>query len=355
MVTAGPLLFRLAPPPVKGLTLMASRRYAVIGIATTVGTVILTFSAVEVALRAAGFRYELRVHVIESTAPEAEDVRKGFSVDRQLIWVDNGYYARLSEARSRRIDIVYLGDSCTQFGAYDRIFAGLVEKETGSAVSSVKLGVAGWTTHQGLRQMERDVVSLRPCVVTICYGWNDHWLSIGLSDREIERINRSALGRIQSLRIGQLLLESYVALVRDKDHPVIRVSEEEFRENLIAMIDAAQGVGAVPVLMTAPSSHRPGHEPAYLAGRWVARLSDLVPLHRRYVAIVRRVAAEKGVLLCDLAARFDSIASPDARDACFFRDGIHYTGEGNARTARWLFECFRNDPSADVCFVDAER
>jgi len=334
---------------------MTSRRHVVFALATVAGTAILTLAAAEIVLRAVDFRYELRVHVIESTAPEAEDVHKGYTVDPQLIWVDNGYYKRLDDARSRRIDIAFLGDSCTQFGRYDRLLAALIEDKTGGAVSTVKLGVAGWTTHQGLRQMQRDIVALRPCVVTICFGWNDHWLSIGLSDREIERVNRSVLGRIQSLRLGQWLLKGYVALVREKDRPRVRVSEAEFHENLVAMVQTAKRAGVVPVLITAPSSHERGREPAYLAGRWVARLSDLVLLHQRYVSIVRQVAGEQGVALCDLAADLDSLETQDARGACFYQDGIHYTPEGNAWVARHLFECFQNGPPADVCFVDAER
>lgn len=333
---------------------MKSRRYAVLGLATAAGTVILTLGAAEVVLRAVDFRYELRVHVIESTAPEAAEVHRGYSVDPYLIWVDNRYYSRLREARSRRIDIAFLGDSCTQFGSYDGLLTTLIAENIGADVSAVKLGVAGWTTHQGLRQMQRDIAALRPCIVTICFGWNDHWLSIGLSDREIERVNRSILGRVQYLRLGQLLLKAYVSLARDKANPIVRVSEAEFRENLVAMVQTAKSAGAVPVLITAPSSHREGREPAYLAGRWVARLADLVPLHRRYAAIVRQVAREQGVMLCDLAAGIDSLESQEARGACFRGDGIHYSGEGNAWVAQRLHDCLRNDPPADVCFVDAE-
>ena len=334
---------------------MKSRREVLYAAATVAGTTLLALAAAEAGLRAAGFRYELRAKVVEYTAPEAEEVHKGYSVDPWLIWVDNGYYTRLREAKSRRVDIAFLGDSCTQFGSYDRILDALFESENGVAVSSVKLGVAGWTTHQGLRQMERDIAALRPCVVTICFGWNDHWLSIGLSDRDVERINRSPLGRIQSLRSGQLLLKAYVAMTRVKDRPVLRVSEKEFRDNLVGMARIAREAGVIPVFVTAPTSHRPGHLPAYLAGRWIARLADLVPLHRQYAEIVREVAAEEDVLLCDLAADIDLIEAADERDRCFYRDGIHYTGEGNAWTARRLLDCLSKDPHSEVCFVDEKR
>jgi lysophospholipase L1-like esterase len=353
VLSAGPLY--LNPQTVTGLKNITSRRYGVLGLVTAAGTVILVCAAAEVVLRAIDFRYELRVHVIESTAPEAEEVRKGYTVDPYLTWVDNAYYTRMSEAKTRKIDIAFLGDSCTQFGTYDRALADLIRAKTGTALSEVRLGVAGWTTHQGLRQMERDIAALNPCLVTIYFGWNDHWLSIGLSDREVERVNRSLLGHIQSLRLGQLLLKSYVALIREQDLPVVRVGKDEFRENLVSMVRAAKSAGALPVLITAPTSHREGREPGYLAGRWISRLSDLVPLHQRYVSIVREVAIDEGVLLCDLAADLEGLESQDTRDACFYRDGIHLTGEGNAWVARRLFECLQGSTAASVCFANAEH
>jgi len=349
VISAGPQLFRLKPPPIPGLMPMKSRRHTLLGALTVVGTVLLTLAAGELLLRVVDFRYELRVHIIESTAPEAEEVHRGYSIDPHLVWVDNGYYDRLNDAKTKRIDIAFMGDSCTQFGSYDRLLAALIEANTGGALSIVKLGVAGWTTHQGMRQMERDVAALRPKIVTICFGWNDHWLSIGLSDMEVERINRSVLGRMQWLRLGQLVTKAYVALAREKDRPVARVDEREFHDHLVDMVKEAKRIGAVPVLITAPSSHVEGHEPAFLAGRWVADLSDLVPTHRRYADIVRQVAVQQGVVLCDLAAAFESLEGGGGRGACFYADGIHYTEEGNVCAARFLFDCFENnEPTRSV-------
>ena len=308
---------------------------------TFLTAIVVALVGAELVLRAAGFRYELRVHVIESTAPEAEQVRRGFSIDPYLIWVDNGYYDRLDRARTGTIDIAFLGDSCTQFGTYDDILLRLIEDGGGRKVTSVNLGVAGYTSHQGLKQAERDIAALKPKVATFYYGWNDHWLSIGLSDREIERVNTSVLGRIQSLRIGQLITKAYVALTREKELPVVRVSAAEFHDNLVAMVSAARKVGTIPVLITAPSSHEKGREPTYLEGRWIADLSDLVPVHQEYVGIVRRVAEEKDVILCDLADEFGQLDKEYSKGQCFYKDGIHLTDEGNRRAAAFLFDCLQ--------------
>ena len=66
------------------------------------------------------------------------------------------------------------------------------------------------------------------------------------------------------------------------------------------MVRLARDRGAVPVLVTAPSSHRPGNEPSFLRDEnYLKELDDLIPLHQEYVAIVRELAEEEGVILCD--------------------------------------------------------
>jgi len=67
-------------------------------------------------------------------------------------------------------------------------------------------GVPGYTSFQGLKYFTNELLSYRPDVVSVCYGWNDHWQSgNGLPDklqrpRKISIINRSkTLGFIKHL------------------------------------------------------------------------------------------------------------------------------------------------------------
>jgi hypothetical protein len=54
-----------------------------------------------------------------------------------------------------------------------------------SPAHGVKLAVGGWASEQGLRQFRRDVLPLHPRVVmTIYYGWNDHWIAFGGPTRQ---------------------------------------------------------------------------------------------------------------------------------------------------------------------------
>jgi len=310
-----------------------------------------TLVVVEMVLRRAGFSYELRATVVEGTVIDAERIKGTYLVDRDLIWVPKGHYATLAAAVAANPAILFMGDSCTQMGRYDRYFASIVaEACPGRVLRSANLGIAGWSSHQGLQQMRRDVVRIKPRAVTIYYGWNDHWNSVGMPDAEVTRLNASPLFGFQSVRLVQLLTKAYVGVRRMRqDRPPLRVPPRDFRQNLTAMVDMARNIGAVPVLLTAPTSHQRGREPRYLAQRWITDINELVPLHRKYVELVRQVAEDKGVILCDLAAEFDVLLSRSSGSALFFGDGIHLTEKGNRLVAHFLFDCFkRNNLLEDI-------
>jgi hypothetical protein len=99
----------------------------------------------------------------------------------------------------------------------------------------------------------------------------------------------------------------------------------------------ARNAGIRPILVTAPTSHRPGREPAYLARRHLRTLADLVPLHASYVAATREAAKAAGAELCDAATAFASLPGPVER---YFRsDGIHFTEPGSEALAEIVTRC----------------
>ena len=316
-----------------------------LGLLLVVSSLVICVTVIEVVLRLQGFTYQLRAIVIEGTVPDPDGFYEGYTVDRDLIWVPQGYYESVEKMMAVKINILFLGDSCTQFGNYDRLFA----RQITAAFPDKRLnignfGVAGWTSHQGVKQMKRDVTKIKPDVVTIYYGWNDHWNSIGIGDEEISRLNASGLFTFQSLRSVQLLTKAYVGFHRrQQDRPGLRVPIESFRNNLTEMVAAARSMGTIPVLLTAPASHQKGREPSFLALRWVTDLDELVPRHTEYVNAVRQVAKEKNVIVCDLAAEFDKLPKEEVKNKLFMEDGVHLTDEGNKVIADLLFECFRKN------------
>jgi lysophospholipase L1-like esterase len=302
--------------------------------------------ASELALRVAGFSYHLRPEQIQFGWPKTlASLGDEYRSDPDLLWVHANYAQTLAKARAERPVFAFLGDSCTDYSRYpELLLAQLAKRRPGGRWTGVNLGTAGWSTYQGLRQLERDVLPLRPRVVTIYYGWNDHWIGFGLPDEEIERLLRRTGSRWQETRLAQLGQKAWVAAHRSDDNR--RVPLPDFRANLHTMVSLARGHGIEPVLITAPTSHQQGREPQYLKGVWIRRLEDVVPLHQEYAEAVRSVAREDRATLCDLAGELAKLDG-EHRDAIFLKDGIHLNHRGAQRAAAMLADCLESSGVLD--------
>jgi lysophospholipase L1-like esterase len=304
---------------------------------------LIAIATVELVLWLVGFSYHLYPEKIEFGSPTPEQIDSGFLADRDLLWVTKDYFQKLDAARATRPDVVFIGDSCTEWGNYERYFDGLIQQNFPKAnYTYATLGVPAWSSYQGLRQLERDVLPLRPSVITVYFGWNDHWKGFGIEDKDVAWVNSSMLFQLQKYsRIAQLVTKAYIGMTRDADAPLLRVSPEDFRGNLTKMARLAKANGIKLVLMTAPTSHEKGKEPGHLQQRHVADLSKLIPLHQEYVSIVRDVARSEGVILCDLARVFAKFSPERLRTKLFEGDGIHLLDEGDQVIAVELYQCFQ--------------
>jgi lysophospholipase L1-like esterase len=292
----------------------------------------------ELALRIAGFSYHLRPEKVQLGWPRSlAALGDEYRADSDLLWVRTEYPATLAHARAERPVFAFLGDSCTEYGGYPALLlADLAARRPVRQWTGVNLGTAGWSTYQGLRQLRRDVLPLRPRVATLYFGWNDHWLGFGLPDEEVARLLHLTGSGWQDVRLVQLTEKAEIAVHRSAGNR--RVPLPEFRRNLDAMVRLAKSHGIEPVLITAPSSHVPGWEPAQFRGPWLTHLEELVPLHQAYVGAVRAIAHEDGAVLCDLAQDFDNLL-PGPRRGSFLKDGIHFTRRGAKHAATFLADC----------------
>lgn len=301
-------------------------------------TVVVLLLVFELTLRLSGFSYVLYPEEIEFGRPEPVLMEAAFEPDPDLFWTRPGYAEKLQRLRALEPALVLLGDSCTAFARYDERLAAIAATVRGVELRHANLAVPGWSSYQGRRQMERDVPALAPEVVTIYFGWNDHWIGFGIEDETVARVKRVFGSRWGRLRLAQLATKTMVAWgARETAWPE-RVSLDDYGANLRAMVGDAREIGAVPLLLTAPSGHRRGEEPPDLGRRWLRDVSELVPLHERYVEATREVASATGAPLCDLAARAAALSWPE-REALFTGDGIHLSEAGEIRVARWLDEC----------------
>lgn len=333
---------------------MSRRRELAKNVALLAGTTLFFLAIFEVGLRLGGFSFVLYPEEIEFGKPDPVLLENAFLEDDDLFWVTKDYPEKLERLAASSPDVVFMGDSCTQFGTYDDAFTELAAVRGNLHLSTGNVGVAGWTSYQGRRQLERDVLPLAPKIVTVYYGWNDHWIGFGIEDKTIAQIKRIFSSRLSDLRVVQLLTKGLVVWRTRQTAFPERVALEDFRVNLEAIVELARDGGIRPVLLTAPTSIREGAEPDYLADRWVRDLSDVVPLHRAYTDAVRDVARTENVPLCDLAHRFAAL-SPAELDAAFMADGIHLTPEGDRRIAEDLADCFERDGLWEAIDTSRER
>ena len=304
--------------------------------------VLIMLLAAELVLRLIGFSYYLYPSKIEFGAPTPEQIESGFIADRDLLWVTKDYAAKLEAARRQSTSIVFMGDSCTEWGIYPERLEGLVARRHPKAVLPyASVGTPAWSSFQGLQQLKRDILPLKPKVITVYYGWNDHWKAYGIQDKEVAYVNSSMFFQMQKYsRVAQLFTRAYVAMTKvDDTGPLLRVSLDDFRSNLREMVRLAEENDIEVVLLTAPTSHEKGREPDYLKLRHLDDLSELTSLHQQYVEIVREVAGREQVTLCDLARVFENVDPERLRTEFFYEDGIHLRPAGDSIIAFTLYGC----------------
>jgi hypothetical protein len=234
--------------------------------------VLLALGTGEAALRVSHFHFDL-VPSLEFGWPDPVTMRDAYMGDPDLVWVTRNYHDILRGAHRTHPAVVFMGDSRTQFGTYPSKTMAALEAAGSTLTSGVKVGVAGWSSSQGLAQLRRDVIPLHPKIVTIYYGWNDHWKAMGLTDPEIMRADRlRALA--DHLRLAQMWIKFGRARTHRTPAPN-RARDPRYRPTPLRW-RARQRRGATPVFITAPSNHVAGHEPRIREARAVdTRISCL--------------------------------------------------------------------------------
>ena len=156
-------------------------------------TVLLIFGSIELLLRLAGFRVNLSVERMEFTFPIDDynsSAPQPFLVrDEALFWRpkagvmehnSHGFYGPEFnvEKKSGVFRIVCLGDSCTHFGpdSYPDMLRVYLDEMAPGKFEVINAGVIGYTSFQGRRLLESEVLDWSPDLVTVYFGWNDHWL-----------------------------------------------------------------------------------------------------------------------------------------------------------------------------------
>lgn len=246
--------------------------------------------------------------------------------------------------------VLVLGDSCSFLGQlpYASRLTTLLQADKHKTVRVFNASCPGYSSAQGVLRL-KDFESLRPDVVVVYFGWNDHWRSLnGCTDRVLVERNKFA-ARTQTL-LGHFhfywLIYSLAAPL-PKAQPVdpivdapVRVPLADYAENLTAIAQRVAAWNGRVLLLTAPSAFQEQHMPDW-AGNFFGefyqmssqQVADIPKTHRQYNERVLSLAADlANTTAVDLDASF-------ARDASLFRsDCIHLSEQGHALAAKLLAE-----------------
>ena len=287
-----------------------------------------------------------------------------FKKDQQLFWrfrTDRSVTSRFFEGRSYQINsrglrgdevgqhktkerILTLGNSCT-FGwavTDEQTYSHQLEMMLDGDYEIINGGIPGYSSVQGLRFLEQELLELQPDIVTIMFAWNDHWVAADrISDKDQEFPPQllldfqNQLSRLQSYRLLKKLLLSQLEVhpdsAWDRDSIVYRVSHQDFATNLIDICKLCTDRGITPILLTspAPSLDRYGHNRGW---------APVVRFHQIYCWQTRQVATALNMDLIDAEMelnRHDGMYD-DTR-----HDFIHFNAAGHRIIAGLLADKVR--------------
>lgn len=129
------------------------------------------------------------------------------------------------------------------------------------AIDVITMAVPGYTSHQGLAWLKRDIDRLQPDLVVVSFGWNDASLS-DVPDREAIRTNRSAVAVRWMIAHSQAFAHA-THWLRAREarklqtapriaRPTSRVSQQEYLNNMLAIESVARQRGAAVIMIAAP-------------------------------------------------------------------------------------------------------
>lgn len=289
------------------------------------GAIVLTLALAEVALRLTGFglvRPELAFGVNARLAFE----RGQFSADRHLFWKFAGPPGPADEALGtvhpdrviapavQRPRLLFLGDSCTRLGMDGPAYPGRLKAMLARRAEVLTAAVPGYTSHQGLAWLRRQLLAARPDVIVVYFGWNDHWRTIGLTDRQYAASLSSLRPRLATL------------WRRPTADAPLRVPPADYRANLEAIAREASAAGCRVLFVRAPGAIGPAARQRLVDAGYMRPDDDPAALHAAHLAVLDEVARAHDVPVLDADTIFAGLGSPLP---LLTDDGIHLTGAGH--------------------------
>jgi lysophospholipase L1-like esterase len=230
--------------------------------------------------------------------------------------------------------IFCIGDSCA-FGnalqhtqAYPFYLEGLLKRPGNKvAYEVVNAGVPGYSSLQGLRHLQRDILPYQPDLVIASFGWNDTWPAVFYTDKEQRSPSylSSAIYRTLQHSLVFVYLENIISVgmvkmrtSHIKNNTKIeqrgRVPEDDFVENLTAIETLGRKKHFKVIFLNQPARQFITH---------------------RYDSLIRKVSENTKAYFIDLLPAFRS-SGHIIED--LFLDDNHYSPLGNQIIAQRIFD-----------------
>ena len=198
-------------------------------------------------------------------------------------------------------------------------------------IEVIPLATPGYSSHQGLAWLRRDIGWLQPDVVTVCFGWNDIDLRAA-SDAQTMKTGwprvmaRAIVSHSQALMRASAWLRARRAAAGVRPDTARRVSPDRFVGNEIEMARLARSHGAAAVLIGAVYRDRVAHPPE----------GDLIGADR---AALREAARDAGVPFLEVKELTEDSYPANAR---LFEEHIHPNHRGHRVLALALLGFLRD-------------
>jgi lysophospholipase L1-like esterase len=221
-----------------------------------------------------------------------------------------------------------MGDSCTRLGPDGITFPALLKAFLGKGAEVLTAAVPGYSSHQGLAWLRLQLLAARPDVAVVYFGWNDHWRTNGLTDRQF--VDSQSPWHLRLARLWP----------RSAGSAPLRVPAEDYRANLTAIAGEAATAGIRVLFIRAPAGiDEPARRRLTQTG-YIRDDDDPMALHRAYLEILDEVARREGVFVLDAASVFAHVDTPLA---LLTDDGIHLTAAGHQVMAAIISQAVLRD------------
>jgi len=214
------------------------------------------------------------------------------------------------------------------------------EQEPPTKIEVLNLGVIGYSSAHVLRQLNTEVASFEPDIVTVAVGFNDMTLSwdSGMRMQEPDsELLRSALYSLHNLRLVQLVLRAnQLRPWKPEKFTAYWASPEEYRTNLHRIVESTNGLNIPLLFIHQPlralalgeaSTRENATDNGMKILYYLADAKDLSVVHQRfneYRDILFHVAQEAQVPLLNIEDAFRN------KDHLVFGDYdlVHYNPTG---------------------------